>query len=93
MPFRNRRTEMFCDEVRGILGSRHLCQLQVVAFEVILQPQVANIEMTELAEPRSPHYPYGRTRIGVDSGVRLCSQVQEHRHDAQGLCSAFSQSI
>ena len=76
MPLRNCCTEMFRDEIGGILGSCNFGQLHVVSFQLILQPQITYIEMAKLAESCASHNPYGRACVGVDCGICLCSQVR-----------------
>ena len=56
--------DMFCEQVRWIVGAGDLIQSEVAALQPVLNPQVADMQVAYFAEPTSATNSYRCRSIG-----------------------------
>ena len=73
------------DQVRWIDDAMHLVQRHVARFDLVLEPEIQNVEMSKLSQARSADDADGGAGICMQSGLDRDAKVHHQRHESECL--------
>ena len=71
----------------------YLVQCKLSAIELVLEPQVAHVEVSQLAQACASGNSNCRAGVCVDSGCDFHSKIGKKSNEAESLGCAFGESI
>ena len=68
-------------------------EIHLAASQVILQPEIANVEVTKLAQAGPPDDAYCGIRVCMERRANLDAEILQQRHDPERLRGTLCQCV
>ena len=84
---------MLCHHVCWVVGAQYLNKVNGSGSDFLLNPQVCDIEMSELAHPTTSAHADRGSRVRMDADIHLEAEIASDRLQAEALRDAHADAV